>query len=124
MAHPAKMKPWVKYTAFLFAAIFLLFAIFQLNDQDGELWMGIYGIAAAISIGIAFNRVIMPIVIAAAVAYLVGAIAQWPPKFEGFGDTMNKLNVELARESAGLFLCFLIMLFYMYWVYQVRFKKH
>ena len=118
------MKSGVKFSSLLLGALFLLFAIFQYNDPDGVLWMGIYGIAAAISVGVAFNRVIMPILIAAGVAYLVGAIAQWPPVFEGFGDTMHSLNVELARESAGLFLCFLVMLLYIYWVYQVRFKKN
>ena len=117
------MKPLVKISSILLGALFLLFAIFQYNDQDGLLWMGIYGIASAISFGVAFNRVIMPILIAAAVAYLVGAVAQWPPVFEGFGETMNSLNVELARESAGLFLCFLVMLLYIYWVYLVRIKK-
>jgi hypothetical protein len=123
MAHSAKMKPWVKFISFFFGAFFLVFAIFQYNDEDGVLWMGIYGIAMAISVGVAFNRVIMPILVAAAMAYLVGSIAQWPPQFEGFGDTMDNLNVELARESAGLLSCFLVMLFYIYWVYQVRFKK-
>ena len=53
-----------------------------------------------------------------ATAYLIGAVLQWPPAFEGvfWGEMkMHSLNIELARESLGLAICALAMGFLGWW---------
>jgi hypothetical protein len=85
------------------------------------LWISIYFIAAAISFAVAYNKLSTSVVITAMIAYLVGAIAQWPPTFTGiFG---NSAYTELALESAGLFFCFLAMAYYVYLVIRKRSKR-
>ena len=46
--------------------------------------------------------------------YCVLAIIHWPPEFEGvaLNDGMKTLNIELARESLGMGITALIMVFY------------
>lgn len=111
-----------RYICFFLAVIFLLFAAFQYNDQDGILWMGIYGIASIISFAVAIKRINKPIVITSMLAYLIGGIAQWPPIYEGFWQDMNhSIYIEQAREAGGLFLCFLAMVYYL--ILVVRMEK-
>lgn len=85
--------------------VFIIFAYLQINDPDSGIWIGIYSFAAlACYMSI---RELWPswVFYALAAGYLIGAILQWPPEFEGifFGEAqMRSLNIELARESLGL----------------------
>lgn len=101
-----------KALAIIFGLLFVLFAAFQYNDPDPEVWVPIYGFAAMacfmVYAGVArwWFLVIMALIYVAAVVY------QWPPAFEGFMFSevgMRSMNIELARESGGLAICAVAM---------------
>ncbi|WP_460675165.1 transmembrane 220 family protein [Larkinella ripae] len=101
-----------KIISIFFGLIFLLFAVFQYNDPDPQVWVPIYGIAAVASFLALGNRIPSWFYFVAGVAYLVAAVYQWPPAFEGFlldEMGMKTVNIELARESGGLGICALAL---------------
>lgn len=102
-----------KILSLIFALLFLLFAAFQYNDPDPEIWVPIYGFAA-VACFMAFAGVGRPWFFGLmAVIYLVAAYYQWPPVFEGFlldEMGMKTVNIELAREAGGLGICAVVML--------------
>jgi len=100
--------------------LFTLFAIVQFNDPDFLIWVGLYMIAAAQSFIFTHrkpNKWLLPIL---TITYLVGAIALFPPSIgdwisaEEEAQTlgMRLPGIEEARESMGLFMCFLAMAFF------------
>lgn len=101
-----------KTLSIIFGLVFLLFAAFQYNDPDPEVWVPIYGFAA-IACLMAYTGVGRWWFFAAmGVLYVVAAWYQWPPQFEGFLFNevgMRSLNIELARESGGLAICAVVM---------------
>jgi membrane-bound ClpP family serine protease len=101
--------------------IFIIIGFLQFDQPDFELWISIYLIASAISLAVAFNKLNKSVVIAATIAYLIGAIAQWPPRYEGFFN--DTIYAEQARESVGLFFCFLATSYYVYLVINKRSNK-
>ena len=119
------MGKTAKIICFVLGFLFISFAVFQYNDPDGLLWSVVYGVASAISFAVAFNKLSKIVVLGALMAYLIGAIAQWPPEFEGFLLTpmSTSIYVEQARESVGLFICSLAMAYYLYLVVVVRSGK-
>lgn len=92
--------------------MFVLFSYLQYNDPDSDVWIAIYAFAAlACYMSL---RDLWPgwVFYVLAAGYIIGAILQWPPEFEGvfFGEAqMRSLNIELARESLGLGICALTM---------------
>ena len=101
-----------KVIALVFGLLFVLFAAFQYNDPDPQLWVPIYSVAA-IACFMAFAGVGQPALYAViAAGYVVAAIYQWPPRFEGFLFTeigMRSVNIEMAREAGGLGICAIVM---------------
>lgn len=102
-----------KMFAVFFGLLFALFAAFQYNDPDPEVWVPIYGLAAVAclmayaGVGRWWFFALM------AAIYVVAAYYQWPPAFEGFLFNelgMRSLNIEMAREAGGLGLCAVAML--------------
>ncbi|WP_138992304.1 transmembrane 220 family protein [Larkinella sp. C7] len=102
-----------KILAITFGLLFTLFAAFQYNDPDPQVWVPIYGFAAIASFMALGTAGRLWFYLAAGAIYLVSAIYWWPPQFEGFlldEMGMKTLNVELARESGGLAICGVAML--------------
>ncbi|WP_018622556.1 transmembrane 220 family protein [Spirosoma luteum] len=101
-----------KVISIVFGLLFVLFAAFQYNDPDPLVWVPIY-LVAAIACFMAFAGVGSPAVyVAIAAGYVVAAIYQWPPRFEGFLFSeigMRSTNIELAREAGGLAICAVVM---------------
>ncbi|UFH54437.1 transmembrane 220 family protein [Spirosoma sp. KNUC1025] len=102
-----------KTLSIIFGLLFILFAAFQYNDPDPEVWIPIYGFAAVAcfmayaGVGQWWFFVLM------AVLYIGAAIYQWPPVFEGFLFSevgMRSMNIEMAREAGGLAICAAVML--------------
>jgi Transmembrane family 220, helix len=97
-----------KVISLLCTLIFGLFAYFQLNDPDPQYWVPVYLIVALACFSVFIKKTPHTFVFwVMAGAYLVAAIMQWPPQFEGFlfGEMqMRSLNIELARESGGLLI--------------------
>ena len=101
-----------KALAIGFGVLFVLFAILQYNDPDPEVWIPIYALAA-IACFMALTRFgnvwFYGLLV---VGFLVAAVLQWPPVFEGFVLNevgMKTVNIELAREAGGLALCAVAM---------------
>ncbi|HEV7380478.1 MAG TPA: transmembrane 220 family protein [Dyadobacter sp.] len=94
------------------AIMFIIFSYLQVNDPDSGIWIGIYSFAA---LGCYMSlRDLWPswVYYALAGGYVIGAILQWPPEFEGvlFDQMqMRSMNIELARESLGLGICAISM---------------
>ena len=101
-----------RFIALFFGLLFILFAGFQYNDPDPEVWIPIYGLAAAACFMAYVGMGRWWFFAAMAAMYVVAAIYQWPPKFEGFLFSevgMRSLNIELAREAGGLAICAVVM---------------
>ncbi len=104
----------MKIIIVILGLVFLLFSYFQFNDPDPEIWVPVYSMAALACY--MSHRQLWPswVFFIMATAYLIGAVLQWPPAFEGvfWGEMkMHSLNIELARESFGLGICALAMVF-------------
>ena len=101
-----------KIISLVFGLLFILFAALQYNDPDPQVWIPIYGLAAAAcfmayaGVGRWWFFVVMTVI------YIAAAIYQWPPRFEGFLFSevgMRSLNIEMAREAGGLAICAAVM---------------
>jgi hypothetical protein len=96
----------------IFGILFILFSYLQVNDPDSGMWIGIYSFAALACYMSLRNLWPSWVFYALAAGYVIGAVLQWPPEFEGllFGEMqMRSLNIELARESLGLGICATVM---------------
>ncbi|MVM37957.1 hypothetical protein GO730_10740 [Spirosoma sp. HMF3257] len=110
-----------KTLSIIFGLLFILFAAVQYNDPDPEIWIPIYGLAAAACF-MAYARVgqwwFFTVL---AFIYVVAAIYQWPPKFEGFLFSevgMRSMNIEMAREAGGLAMVAAVMVLLAIWSRQ------
>lgn len=102
-----------KTFAIVFGLLFILFAAFQYNDPDPEVWIPIYGFAALACLMAYLGVGQWWFFVAMAGIYVVAAVYQWPPKFEGFlfGEMgMRSMNIEMAREAGGLAICAAVMI--------------
>ena len=102
----------MKIFKIVFGVIFLIFAYLQFNDPDSGIWIGVYSFAA-LACYMSWKE-LWPswVFYLLGAGYLIAAILQWPPEFEGifFGEAkMRSMNIELARESLGLGICTLVM---------------
>ena len=109
---------------FLLAAMFLVFAFVQINDPDPVIWILIYGIMAVFCIMAIFefypNKFMIGVLVLYAlysIVYLPG-LAQWlrsDNKADLFDNIakMENLYIEESRESLGLFICIIVLVFYL-----------
>jgi hypothetical protein len=107
------MKTLFKILSLIFTLLFLWAGYVQYNDPDAYLWYAIYGSAALASLLFFFGKLPWMAAMVLFVAYFVGAIMDWPARFEGvtIGEGDIK-NVEEGREALGLLICALLMLGY------------
>jgi len=102
-----------KIISIIFGLLFILFAAFQYNDPDPEVWIPIYGFAAMACFMAYAGVGKWWFYVAMAGVYVIAAIYQWPPRFEGFLFSevgMRSMNIEMAREAGGLAICAVVML--------------
>lgn len=99
----------MKYVFVVLALLMGLFAVVQLNDPDGPLWMLLYGVPA-IWAGIAWLRprllsgtVALVLLSACVMAGLVLVVVLWPPA-EEWWRTDVWWEDEASREGMGLML--------------------
>jgi len=91
-------------------ALFLLSAAVQWNDPDPVVWMGIYGLAAALSGAAAAGRLPLGPNLGAAILFLV-LTALWAPSLLGArGAAFTSFHMQAARdeeprETVGLAIC-------------------
>lgn len=113
----------------ILTVLFILFALVQFNDPDPYLWILIYGSIALVS-GLAIKNIYnKTILMAMMVACILGSIYYFPGLIELVGDhkvsdltkTMKAEQpfIEESRESLGLLIGFLALLYHYF-----KAKKH
>ncbi len=108
---------FTKIVALTLGIIFVSFVVVQYNDPDPQVWMPIYGLAAALCFWKAYAKPQLVVLLVLAVVYGIGAVLQWPPQWEGVWLNeigMKTVNIELARESLGLVCCSLAFVWLSY----------
>ena len=110
---------------FLLAIMFLVFAFVQVNDPDPVIWILIYGIMAVFSIMAIFEFYPKKFLIAVLVLYVlysfvyIPGVAEWLRQgnkaalFDNVAK-MENLYIEESREYLGLFICVIVLVFYLY----------
>ena len=106
--------------SYILGIIFTLFALVQFNDPDPAIWVSIYVVAAIVAFQFPHKKPNKWLLLAIALAYLTGAVLLFPPSMGAWISAeeqskslgMTLPGIEEARESMGLFLCFLAMAFY------------
>ena len=96
----------------LWSLLFLLFAYWQWNDPDPEVWVSIYCFGAIVSSLAAAERYYVPLFSVAAIAAFLGGLYFFPSSVREWivrewqqGDlSMKTQDMEVARESFGLFI--------------------
>lgn len=106
----------MRYVALVFGAIFLVFAYWQWNDPDPVWWISVYLVVVYVLMRVFQGKANRELLGVLAVLYMAGAINSWwqMQGWEGFfteraGLAMKTVNQELARESAGLAMCAIVM---------------
>ncbi|HYG41165.1 MAG TPA: transmembrane 220 family protein [Cytophagales bacterium] len=111
----------MKITYIVLTLMFLLFAAFQFNDPDREIWAPLYGYAAAMSFFMFLGRmtnITWPLI--GLIAFSITAIVDWPATFEGMENamTMMRPEIEKARETSGMLISAAVMLFYIIMIFK------
>ena len=108
--------------SYLLGIIFTLFALVQLNDPDFVVWIGVYLIPAIVAFMFPHKKLNRSLLLVLALIYLFAAVVLFPPSIRDWISAeeeakslgMKLPGIEEARESMGLFICFLaIALFWM-----------
>ncbi|MEB2781399.1 transmembrane 220 family protein [Algoriphagus sp. C2-6-M1] len=102
----------------LWIFIFALFAYWQFNDPDPEVWVSIYGVAMIFCIlatrGI-FPKIPLTVLaigcIVGAIYYWQGDVGRWvAQEVEQHNLSMKTQSMEESRETFGLIIILLVML--------------
>lgn len=101
------MKTYKKSIFIAICAISVLFAAVQHNDPDSYLWIGIYLFMAFLAYFGLKQKLKMQSLLFLGITYILWGINQFPPEWEGVlldQVGMKTINIELGRESLGLFI--------------------
>ncbi|SOE19929.1 Transmembrane family 220, helix [Spirosomataceae bacterium TFI 002] len=96
-----------KITHLTVGILSILFALVQYNDPDAFLWMVIYLFVAYLAFRGWQGKVSRQSLFFISFVFILWGINQFPPEWEGvlFNEVgMKTLNIELGRESFGLFI--------------------
>jgi predicted membrane protein len=107
-----------KIILWVFIVLLVAFAAVQYNDIDGWLWILIYLLTAFMCFRASKRRGDKLSYLTIATLFLLWGINIYPPEWEGVmlnTAGMKTLNIELGRESLGLFICAFTMLFCGVW---------
>ncbi|MEZ4969108.1 MAG: transmembrane 220 family protein [Flavobacteriaceae bacterium] len=116
------MRLFSKIFSGVFTILFVWAALVQYNDSDAIVWYILYGIAAVASFLFFLGKLNFLIPLILTFAYLIGAWIYWPEYFEGVAIGRGNIdNIEHARESLGLLINALVMLFY---IWRIKLEKH
>ncbi len=107
------MKTGVKIFALLYGLLCVTSAVLQYNDPDPMMWIIVYAVSALLSFGFALNRVPSVFLLVAGILALCGGFYFFPEQFEGFEIGKGDIkNIEEGRESVGLFIIGVVLLFF------------
>ena len=117
----------MKYVHFVIAALFALFAYWQLNDPDWPLWVGMYGTVALIAVWTAVSAPPKVLVYAALAVSGIWMLTLLPDLItwikEGMPTIAGKMqaespHIELTREFFGLLICSVTLQWYAFSKYM------
>lgn len=118
----------MKYFFAVLALLMVLFALVQVNDPDGPLWMALYGVPAVWA-GLAWlrpNLLLRPapflLLGASLLAGLVLVVVLWPPA-EEWWLTEVWWESEASREGMGLMLAAGVLVAVFSWSLSKRSKS-
>lgn len=97
--------------------LFLLFAYWQWNDPDPEVWVSIYVFGAVMSAFAAFGKFFVTVLFSAAIVGILGSIFYFPAsvsewilqEWQQADLSMKTIDMEEARESFGLLIISAVM---------------
>lgn len=119
----------MKYVNFLVAALFLTFAVVQLNDPDPLAWVLLYGFVGVVALfaGLGrYNRYVLLAGLAVCAVWLIFLIPEFVnwvqmgmPTITG-SMKAEEPHIEYTREFLGLFLCGITLGIYLWRLPRVR----
>jgi hypothetical protein len=105
-----------QYIALFLGLLFILFAYFQLNDPDPYIWVSLYLLSTLLSFSFFLVKSGKFLFLIVSLGYFAGAVWLFPfGQYQGLGLenlAMKTQPVEFARESFGLGICGLVMMYY------------
>lgn len=113
----------MKYVHLVIALLFLLFAFWQLNDEDWPIWVAMYGTVALVAGWTAFTTPPRWLVYAGLAASLIWMFTLLPDLIvwiqEGMPTIAGQMkaespHIELTREFFGLMISSLTLGYYAY----------
>ncbi len=103
----------MNWLSLFIAAIFALFAYFQLNDPDPERWVILYGAMALLWVAAAFDRYFLPLIYIVLLASAIWMISLLPDFIDWLQTGAESIvgsmkaeqpHIELTREFLGLLI--------------------
>lgn len=120
----------MRITNFILALIFGLFAIVQYNDPDPLRWILLYGFIAFVSLLAGFKRyyptllwlgIIICVVWASTLFQSVRELLmEHSPRELVESMQAKKPYIEGSRESFGLLISALVLIFHLYWYRRIK----
>jgi hypothetical protein len=109
----------MKIINILIAALFALFAIFQINDPDGFTWVVLYGYVAIMAVLAALGKYNLALLIpgvaifALYFIYLIPSVIEFITSGEDLMNQMapDKLYIEQTREAGGLLMGLIALIY-------------
>lgn len=102
----------MKYLHYFLIALMLLFAFFQWNDPDPQIWIPIYVFVALLGVLKVKQNLQAAVFYAVAFVYVLWGASLFPPEWEGVMLNemgMKTINIELGRESLGMWVAALVL---------------
>lgn len=118
MTANSKNKSKLSILDYVFAILFVLFAVVQYNDPDGLLWGGVYLVIALVCV--LYNRIPMLILNIIILGFLIALVSYLPPLLSWIKDGMPSVvesmkaespYIEMVREAGGLLIGLLILIY-------------
>lgn len=113
----------VKWAHLILSALFISFAIMQWNDPDALMWILMYIVVSAVAFfafkgrhDIRVNAAIVAVLLVTLVFYIPD-LSEWlKDGMPSIAESMQATSpyIELVRESLGLMISLITMLFYLY----------
>ena len=106
--------------SYFLGIVFTLFAVVQFNDPDYIIWICLYLIPAAVALTFTHRKPNKWLLLILAISFLIGSVELFPPSIKDWISAeeeaqslgMKLPGIEEARESLGLFICFIAMTFF------------
>lgn len=112
------MMVFLRYFLLFFGLMMVLFALAQYNDPDPYIWIPIYLIPASLAFLAFSSKFYKHLTVLMVLGYFAASIYMWPLEYVGVTFSMDyHPSVEAARESLGLLMAAVGMLFTLFYAF-------